>query len=70
MSRPVSPEGHWEVRHRRVTFMSPTTCPSGPENEMGRTCQSKTQVIVGALEVARRDHVACAAPSSVIVKVS
>jgi hypothetical protein len=28
---------------------------------MGRTCQSKTQVIVGALEAARRDHVARAA---------
>jgi hypothetical protein len=54
MPRPVSPQGRWEDRHRLVNFYAPNELRAWIEEEMRRTGQSKTQVIVGALEEARR----------------
>jgi hypothetical protein len=50
----VSPEGRWEDRHRLVNFYAPDELREWIEEEMRRTGQSKTQVIVGALEEARK----------------
>jgi hypothetical protein len=54
MPRPVSPEGRWEDRHRLVNFYAPDDLRAWIEEEMRRSGQSKTQVIVGALEEVRR----------------
>lgn len=53
MPRPVSPKGRWEDRHRLVNFYAPDDLREWIEEEMRRTGQSKTQVIVGALEDVR-----------------
>jgi hypothetical protein len=53
MPRRVSPQGPWEERHRRVTFYAEDDLRAWIEDEMRRTGQSKTEVIVGALEEAR-----------------
>ena len=63
MPRPVSPEGRWEDRHRLVNFYAPDDLREWIEQEMRRTGQSKTQVIVGALEEARKARTADAGRS-------
>jgi hypothetical protein len=50
MPRAISPGGRWEDRHRRVTFHASDDLLKWIEEEVRRTGQSKTQVIVEALE--------------------
>lgn len=53
MPRPVSPEGRWEERHRLVNFYADDELRAWIEEEMHRSGQTKTQVIVGALHEIR-----------------
>ena len=50
--RPVSPEGRWEERHRLVNYAD-DDLRAWIEEEVRRTGQSKTQVIVGTLQQVR-----------------
>lgn len=52
--RPVPPEGRWVERHRLVSFYASDDVRDWIDEEMRRTGQSKTQVIVHALEAQRR----------------
>jgi hypothetical protein len=54
MPRPVPPEGRWTDRHRLVSFYASTELIEWIEEEMRRTGDSKTQVIVSALEERRK----------------
>jgi hypothetical protein len=54
MPRPVPPEGRWTERHRLVSFYASDEVRAWIDEEMGRTGESKTQVIVHALEAQRR----------------
>jgi len=56
MPRPVPPEGRWTERHRLVSFYASDDIRDWIEEEMRRTGESKTQVIVRALEAQRRPH--------------
>lgn len=56
MPRPVPPEGRWVERHRLVSFYASDEIRDWIDDEMRRTGQSKTQVIVRALEKQRRAH--------------
>ena len=56
MPRPVPPEGRWIERHRLVSFYASDDVRNWIEEEMRRTGESKTQVIVRALEAQRRAH--------------
>jgi hypothetical protein len=53
MPRPVSPVGRWEERHRLLNFYADDDVRAWIEDEMRRTGESKTQVIVGALQEVR-----------------
>jgi hypothetical protein len=53
MPRPVPPEGRWIERHRLVSFYASDEVREWIDQEMHRTGQSKTQVIVSALEEQR-----------------
>jgi hypothetical protein len=53
MPRPVPPEGRWVERHRLVSFYASDEVRDWIEEEMRRTGESKTQVIVRALEAQR-----------------
>jgi hypothetical protein len=52
--RPVPPEGRWIERHRLVSFYASDEVREWITEEMRRTGESKTQVIVNALEAQRR----------------
>jgi hypothetical protein len=54
MPRPVPSEGRWDDTHRVVSFYASDELREWIEEEMHRTGQSKTQVIVRALEELRR----------------
>jgi hypothetical protein len=54
MPRPVPPEGRWDERHRLVSFYASDDIRTWIDEEMRRTGESKTQVIVRALEEQRR----------------
>jgi hypothetical protein len=54
MPRPVPPEGRWIERHRLVSFYASDDVREWIDQEMHRTGQSKTQVIVRALEEQRQ----------------
>src|SRR5690348_10608637 len=54
MPRPIPPEGRWTERHRLVSFYASDEVRAWIDEEMSRTGQSKTQVIVHALEAQRR----------------
>jgi hypothetical protein len=54
MPRPVPPEGRWVERHRLVSFYASDDVREWIDEEMRRTGQSKTQVIVYAIEAQRR----------------
>ena len=50
MPRPVPPEGRWVERHRLVSFYASDELRAWIDDEVRRTGESKTQVIVRALE--------------------
>jgi hypothetical protein len=54
MPRPVPPEGRWTERHRLVSFYASDEIRAWIDEQMRRTGESKTQVIVRALEEQRR----------------
>lgn len=54
MPRPVPPEGRWTERHRLVSFYASNEVRAWIDEEVRRTGESKTQVIVHALEEQRR----------------
>jgi hypothetical protein len=54
MPRPVPPEGRWTERHRLVSFYASDEVRAWINEEASRTGESKTQVIVHALEEQRR----------------
>jgi hypothetical protein len=54
MPRPVPPDGRWAERHRLVSFYASDEVREWINEEMSRTGESKTQVIVHALEEQRR----------------
>jgi hypothetical protein len=54
MPRPVPPEGRWTERHRLVSFYASDEIREWIDEEMHRTGESKTRVIVHALEEQRR----------------
>ena len=56
MPRPIPPEARWTDRHQRLTFYVSDELLAWIEDEMRRTGQSKTQVIVEALEAQRHSQ--------------
>lgn len=56
MPRPVLPEGKWSDRHRLVSFYASTELIDLIEAEIKHSGQSKTQVIVAAVETVLEDR--------------
>jgi hypothetical protein len=54
MPRPIPPEGRWTERHRLVSFYASDEVRAWIDEEASRTGESKTQVIVHALDEQRR----------------
>ena len=54
MPRPVPPEGRWTERHKLMSFYISDELRAWIDEEVRRTGKSKTQIIVDALEAARR----------------